>query len=263
MRRTHLTVALTCAAVLLAAPAANGKQSDAKKLRKGVTVDGILEHERALQQIAIANDNNRAATTDGYKASVDYVVNRLRAAGYRVRLDGFDFPIWTLNGPSTLAEISPTARTFAEDTDYIVSQFSGAGDVTANVVPTTDIVIPPAGGPGTGTSGCEPGDFPAATSGNIALMQRGTCPFVQKYQNAKDAGAVAALIFNDGGEGREEPLFITSPVNIGIPTIMVSASVGQSLYTEAQSGAVTRARGRRRDHHAEHRVQRDRGQPHR
>ena len=70
MIRTHLTVALTCAAVLLAAPAAFGKQSDAKKLRKGVTVDGILEHERALQRIASAHDGNRAATTDGYKASV-------------------------------------------------------------------------------------------------------------------------------------------------------------------------------------------------
>ena len=89
-----------------------------------------------------------------------------------------------------------------------MSQFSGAGDVTANVVPTNDIVIPPAGGPGTGTSGCEPADFPAATAGNIALMQRGTCPFVQKSQNARGAGAVAALIFNDGGEGREEPMFI-------------------------------------------------------
>ena len=70
-------------------------------------------------------------------------------------------------------------------------------------------------------------------------MMRGTCPFVQKYQMAKDAGAVAALIFNDGFEGRTDPLFITSPPNIGIPTIMTSFAVGQSLYTKAQSGPVT------------------------
>jgi Zn-dependent M28 family amino/carboxypeptidase len=126
-----------------------------------------------------------------------------------------------------------------EDTDYIVSQFSGGGDVTAQIVPTTDIEIPPSGGPGTGTSGCEPGDFPAATAGNIALMQRGTCPFVQKYQNAKAAGAAAALIFNDGFEGRTDPLFITAPVNIGIPTIMTSSAVGGALYADAQAGATT------------------------
>jgi Zn-dependent M28 family amino/carboxypeptidase len=213
--------------------------SDSSKLRKGVTLEGILEHERAFQEIAIANDGNRAATTTGYDASVEYVVGRLERAGYRVRLDGFDFPTWTLNGPSTLQELSPTARTFVEDTDYIVSQFSSSANLTANVVPTNDIVIPPPGGAGSSTSGCEPGDFPAATSGNIALMMRGTCPFVQKYQMAKDAGAVGALIFNDGFEGRTDPLFITSPPNIGIPTIMTSFAVGQSLYNEAQAGTVS------------------------
>jgi Zn-dependent M28 family amino/carboxypeptidase len=237
--RAVIATAAAVAVSLALAPAAPAiDRVNTEKLRKGVTLDGILEHERALQRIAIAHDNTRAATTPGYDASVDYVVNRLRAAGYDVSLDEFDFPMWTLNGPSTLAEVSPTARTFAEGTDYIVSQFAGAGDVTAQVVPTNDIVIPPPGGAGTGTSGCEPSDFPPTTAGNIALMQRGTCPFVQKYQMAKDAGAVAALIFNDGFEGRTDPLFITSPVNIGIPTIMTSSAVGESLYNEAQAGAV-------------------------
>ena len=247
MIRTHLTVALTCAAMLVAAPAAMGSQShgghgksdDTKQLRKGVTVGGILEHERAFQEIAIANDGNRAATTSGYDASVDYVVNRLKKAGYKVSLDGFDFPMWTLNGPSTLAEVSPTARTFVEDTDYIVAQFSSSANLTANVVPTNDIVIPPPGGAGTSTSGCEPTDFPASTTGNIALMMRGTCPFTQKYQMAKNAGAVGALIFNDGFEGRTDPIPTTAPPNIGIPTIMTSFAVGQSLYTEAQAGPVS------------------------
>jgi Zn-dependent M28 family amino/carboxypeptidase len=240
VRRALVTAVACAAASLLLAPVASAiDKVDSKKLRKAVTVDGILEHERALQNIAIAHDGTRVATSPGYDASVDYVVNRLRNAGYRVHLDGFDFPSWTLNGPSTFAEITPTARTFAENTDYIVSQFSAGGDVTAQIVPTNDIQIPPPGGAGTGTSGCEASDFPPNTSGNVALMQRGTCPFVQKYQNAKDAGAVAALIFNDGFEGREDPLFITSPVNIGIPTVMTSNDVGESLYNEAQSGAVT------------------------
>jgi Zn-dependent M28 family amino/carboxypeptidase len=238
--RKVLTAIVACmAATLLLSPVASAIDTvDTSELRQGVTLDGLLEHERAFQNIAIANDDNRAATTSGYDASVDYVAQRLRAAGYRVTFDEFDFPTWTLNGPSTLEEISPTERTFAEDTDYIVSQFAASGDLTANVVPTNDIVFPAPGGPGTSTSGCEPEDFPATTAGNIALMQRGTCPFVQKYQMAKDAGAVAALIFNDGFEDRTDPLFITSPTDIGIPTIMTSSDVGRSLYNEAQSGPV-------------------------
>jgi Zn-dependent M28 family amino/carboxypeptidase len=241
MVRKTLTAAFAAmAASLLLVPAASAIDTvDTSELRENVTLEGVLEHARALQLIAPGNDDNRAATTPGYDASVAYVAQRLRAAGYQVRRHGFDFPQWTKNGPATLEELSPTARTFVEDTDYIVSQFAASGDLEAQVVPTNDIEIPPSGGPGAGTSGCEPEDFPAETAGNIALMQRGTCPFVQKYQMAKDAGAVAALIFNDGFEGRTAPLFITSPPDIGIPTIMTSSAVGESLYNEAQSGPVT------------------------
>ena len=225
---------------VLAASASAIDEVDTKKLRRGVTVEGILQHERALQKIATTNGGNRAATTAGYRASVDYVVSRLRAAGYEVTLDPFDFPIWTKNGPSTVAEVAPTAKTFVEDTDYVVSQFAGAGDVQgAPIVPTNDIQTPPPGGAGTGTSGCEPEDFPPATAGGIALMQRGTCPFVQKYANAKAAGAVAAMIFNDGFPGRTDAFLITSPVNIGIPTMMITSAMGEALYAEAQAGAVT------------------------
>ena len=239
MRRL-LGVALAAALTLCALPAGAGAidNVDTKQLRNKVTLGGIIEHEQALQNIAIAHEGNRAATTPGYQASVDYVVGKLEAAGYDVSLDGFDFPSWVLNGPSTFAETAPTARTFAEDTDYIVAQFSSAADVTAKIVPTSDIAIPPPGGAGSGTSGCEPGDFPPATAGNIALMQRGTCTFTSKYDNAKAAGAVGAIIFNDGFPDREEPLFTTSP-NIGIPTLMISNDVGESLYNEAQSGDVT------------------------
>jgi Zn-dependent M28 family amino/carboxypeptidase len=240
VRRALTTIVACLAASLLLAPAATAiDRVDTKKLRKGVTLDGILEHQRAFQNIAIAHDDNRAATTTGYDASVEYVSNRLRAAGYRVTLDEFDFPMWRQNAPATLREESPTTRTFMEGTDYIVAQFAGSGPVTANIVPTNDIVFPAPGGPGTSTSGCEPEDFPPATEGGIALMQRGTCPFTQKYAMADEAGAVAALIFNDGFEGRVAPLATTAPPNIGIPAAMISSDVGRSLYTEAQSGPVS------------------------
>jgi hypothetical protein len=141
--RRALTAIVACvAASLLLAPAASAiDRVDTRQLREGVTLDGILEHTRAFQTIAIANDDNRAATTPGYDASVTYVTNRLRAAGYRVTHDEFDFPMWTQNAPATLAEVSPTPRTFQEGTDYIVAQFGGSGNVTANIVPTSRILL--------------------------------------------------------------------------------------------------------------------------
>ena len=64
---------------------------DTTKLRDAVTVSGILGHERALQRIANQNGGTRASGTPGYKASVDYVAQTLRKAGYTVKKQVFDF----------------------------------------------------------------------------------------------------------------------------------------------------------------------------
>ena len=134
MKKGLTTVVVALAAALLLAPVASAiDKVNTRELRRGVTLDGILEHERAFQDIAIANDGNRAATFPGYDASVQYVTNRLRRAGYNVNLDAFNFAQWEKNGPSTLERTSPSPHTWVEDTDYIVSQFSGGGDVTAPV----------------------------------------------------------------------------------------------------------------------------------
>ena len=98
MKRALVAVTAALAAALIMAPVASAIDDvNTNRLRRAVTLDGILEHERALQRIATANDDNRAATTAGYDDSVAYVSRRLRAAGYDVSLDGFDFPLFTLN----------------------------------------------------------------------------------------------------------------------------------------------------------------------
>lgn len=45
-------------------------------------------------------------------------------------------------------------------------------------------------------------------TGNIALIQRGGCSFQLKAENAAKAGAVGAIIFNQGddGDGRKGKL---------------------------------------------------------
>ena len=240
MRKALTAVAVALAGAFLLAPGAAAIDNvDTTELRQGVTVAGILEHEQALQNIATANGGTRAATFPGYDASVDYVSKRLRRAGYRVSLDAFNFADWEYNGGATLARTSPLPKTWVEDVDYVVSQFSAGGDLTAPVFVAGHTVVPPPGGAGTSVSGCDPADFTGMPQGAIALIQRGTCPFVQKYDNARDAGAGAALIFNDGFPGREEPLFITAPQDMSIPAIMISNDVGEEIYNQTQSGPVT------------------------
>jgi hypothetical protein len=73
MRRTHL---VACAAAIAAvmAPAAQAKPPDVDStaLERAVTVQGIVEHQRALQSIANLNGGTRHTETPGYAASVAY-----------------------------------------------------------------------------------------------------------------------------------------------------------------------------------------------
>lgn len=74
---------------LAAAPAAAGPKScenrtndTIAKLLECVTLTGVREHQAAFQAIADANGGNRFSGLPGHDASVDYVVDRLEAAGY-------------------------------------------------------------------------------------------------------------------------------------------------------------------------------------
>jgi len=78
--------------------------------------------------------------------------------------------------------------------------------------------------------GCDPLDATtaAAVDGNIALISRGSCNFDLKVQNAQDAGAVAAIIFNHQTGGL--------PIVMGgdpraIPAVMVGNENGLDMIT--------------------------------
>jgi hypothetical protein len=115
MRRTTtwLAVVLLALSCLLAAPAALADPgSDSAKLREAVTLKNIRKHQAALQAIADANGGTRAAGTPGYDRSVDYVVNRLRDAGYSPQLFPFSFDFFRELAPAVLEQTSPTPTTY-------------------------------------------------------------------------------------------------------------------------------------------------------
>lgn len=231
-----IAVVLTAA---MAGPAIGAKSGpddvNTKKLRKAVTVNGILQHERQLQRIANQNDGTRASGTPGYEASMKYVSKTLRKAGYKVTIQKFTFPFSRDLAPAELSELSPTAKDF-ETGSY---SYSGSGDVTGQIVPTNDLVIPATPEPSS-TSGCEASDFPTTPGGPaIALIQRGTCSFEVKADNAAAAGYDAAIIFNEGNPGRTDLSVGTLGAPKSIPVVGLSYDDAVSLYEASQSGPVT------------------------
>ncbi|GAA1773593.1 M28 family peptidase [Kocuria aegyptia] len=186
-----------------------------------------MAHLEVFQAVAHANDGNRASGTPGYRGSVDYVLGRLRAAGYAPRVQNFSFPFFRELSPAT---VSAGGRPLPAE-DVAVMSYSGSGTVSAPVqaVGTT-------GEPGASTSGCEAEDFADFQAGNVALLQRGTCAFGVKAANAQAAGASAVLIFNTGGPGEEGVVAGTlgGPGAVNIPVVGLSYAAGRALLAEGE-----------------------------
>src|SRR3954468_13804969 len=90
-------VLLGVVAVLAIGGCGGNKPPPGRSLRSGATAP-----LRALGRIGARTGNPRAAGTPGYAASVDYVADRLRAAGYRVRLQDVPFPVFRDRAPPVL-----------------------------------------------------------------------------------------------------------------------------------------------------------------
>jgi Zn-dependent M28 family amino/carboxypeptidase len=235
--KTIAIIIMVATFITLTFPAAvsAGRSCDArvnntvKKLLECVTVESVREHQAAFQAIADANDGTRAAGTSGYDTSVAYVVERMEEAGYAVSVDEFDFPFFEEIAPPVLQQVSPVSTVYVEVDDFFTMLFSSSGDVTAIVEPV-DLVLPPAPDPDTSTSGCETGDFSSFPTGSIALIQRGSCSFALKAQNAEDAGAVGVIIFNEGQPGRTDAFLGTlGGPGVTIPVVGTSFAVGEEL----------------------------------
>lgn len=202
-----------------------------------MTADNIVDHLDAFQAIADANGGTRAAGTPGHVASAAYVSGLLATAGYRVWTQPFTYTQWFEDAAPTMARISPTGTTYTLGTEFNSMAHSGSDAVTASLVPV-DLVLPPTGG---STSGCEAADFPLM-SGRIALVQRGTCTFQAKAENAAAAGAGGIIIFNEGNTPERVDV-INGTVNVfqPIPVMDATFAIGNALAAAAAAGPVRMA----------------------
>jgi Zn-dependent M28 family amino/carboxypeptidase len=205
-----------------------------EKLLGCVTLEGVREHQEAFQAIADANDDpfypgTRAAGTEGYDESVEYVAGLLEDAGYDVTLDPVEI---TFNFPAVLRQTAPVQATYETG----VFTGSGSGTVEGRVIPV-DINLT---GDRASTSGCEPADFAGldwSGDADIALIQRGTCNFGTKARNAELAGAEAVIIFNQGNTPDREALIVAdasslddgTSVSHDIPVVGASFANGVAL----------------------------------
>ena len=216
-----------------------------EKLLECVDLEDVLEHQRMFQKIADNSDDpvypgTRAAGTDGYADSVEYVAGLLREARFDVTLDPVEV---TFNFPAELRQ---------GDAVYETGVFtgSGSGTVEGAVIPV-DINLT---GDRASTSGCEAEDFDGldfSGPADIALVQRGTCFFGTKAYYAEQAGAEAVIVFNQGDTPDREALVVADatsvdepipgapgPITHGIPVVGASFPQGEALAADGATAYV-------------------------
>ncbi len=247
-----LAISLPAAATSAPPGCANRANTTYQQLLTCVTLDGVRAHQAAFQAIAAANDDpfapgSRAAGTEGYNGSVEYIQGLLERAGYDVTLDEFAYAFFG----ASLRQTAPVTAT------YPTGAFTGSdsGTVTAAVTPV-DINLTP---PRATTSACDgafteaevgapivpdpggPDDFAGFTAGNIALIQRGGCSFALKATNAQAAGAGAVIIFNQGNDSTREGLIVgtLAPFEADIPVVGASFANGGALAQPGSTAQVS------------------------
>jgi Zn-dependent M28 family amino/carboxypeptidase len=255
LRRSHAWVALLCIAAALGITAAGnaGATSSAQcdtqvndtlsKLLPCIQTDDLWTHMQAFQAIADANPGpdghpSRNSGEPGYKASADYVAQLMTQAGYDVTIQTYKFDYFAYTALPVLSEVSPTAHDYVVSSEWNPGQSTGTAN--AALQPAGGIVLPPTPTPSS-ASGCTAADFSGFVAGRIALIQRGTCNFGVKVQNAQAAGASGVIIFNEGNPGRTS-VFAGSlsdaagnPIIPTIPVAFTSFAIGQDLYNQYQS----------------------------
>ena len=192
-------------------------------LPEAITEAALVAHMDALAAIAASHDGNRAAASEGYTASLDYVEGLLKTAGYSTHRQEFPIESFEVGEPAILASLSPEPVDYVNGIDFFVAPFSAAGDISSTVT-AVDLSL---GLGNQSNSGCEEEDFVGFPSGDIALVQRGACTYQTKEKNAAAAGAVGLLIFNQGDtDDRQQAISPRLSSAAQLPTLGLSYALG-------------------------------------
>jgi Zn-dependent M28 family amino/carboxypeptidase len=204
-----------------------------RALAAKVTADRMFAHLRALQDIANANNGNRAQGTPGYDASVEYVAKALRSKGFEVSTPQFD-QLYTASPGKPMLTVG--GRSYQVDQASLLVRTPPGGLTGQPVRPTQP-------------AGCAASDYPAVVpKGAIAVVDDTRCSVVDKQNSAVAKGAVALLVVSQpNGEGAPPALFNPGYYNhLTVPVAVVGANGAAALaHTTAPVRLVLDAENRK------------------
>jgi hypothetical protein len=169
-----------------------------------ITPAELDEHLTALQEIADRNGGSRAAGTPGYDASADYVAERLRETGWRVRRQ----PVPLTQFELRRAAVEIGGRQLRRLDEFQVLSYSGSGHADGTLEAAEN--------------GCDAAAFAGMGSGEVPLVGRGECFFREKARNAERAGAPALVVAAEVRSPRGVASGTLGVPGTRIPVVLVS-----------------------------------------
>jgi subtilisin family serine protease len=169
---------------------------------------------------------------DQDKFSMEQAVRKAVSLGMTVVISaGNDGQLNSINTPGTV----PDAITVGSSSNmHVLYAAVVAGGATMNALfgdaprPAQAVTAPLSG------AGMACNALPAGSlNGAIALIQRGSCDFNIKINNAQAAGAVGAIVYQSPGGGAPFPML--GLLDTGIPAVMVGESDGAALQSASQA----------------------------
>ncbi|KAI0386856.1 Zn-dependent exopeptidase [Hypomontagnella monticulosa] len=195
-----------------------------KALVDSILLKDLLGCAQDLEDIAYSTSyRNRVHGTEGHLNSVDYFVEQLKSLGdyYDIELQDF----------TTEVTIASKAELSIDGEAVEAGGFSFGNNGTWADTPLVTVA----------NLGCNAEDHPATLSGNIALIARGNCTFVEKITFAGEKGAIGAIIYNNADAGVAAGTL--GGVNDLIPVAGITRADGLSLVDQISNGATVVSAG--------------------
>ncbi len=197
--------------------------------RPSRTEENFYIEMRNKGTLVVASAGNDSATTVGYPAG--YAVNIAVGA-----VDKNNVIAYFSNQGSALDVVAPGVGVLSS-----VPRGQGSESSVTNGTASYISFGMEFAGKTAGTSGIlvdcklgQVGEFPVGVAGNIALIQRGTIDFATKVTNAMNAGATAAIIYNnEAGDFRGT----LRTRRTWIPAVSVSDTTGADLKAKVGTSA--------------------------
>jgi Zn-dependent M28 family amino/carboxypeptidase len=182
-----------------------------------IRADNIVNHLKQLQEIAFTIGNGtRAVGTPGFNASADYVIEKLKGAGYDPQVQYFSVPNWKVLGTPTLAVTSPLSLSLLYDNDFGLVIYSLGSAVTGKLF--------------SANTGCNVTDYEGHNNEIAMIVTSTECTTLHAIETAVKSN-VSGLIISTTKNTAKTPLRVRIDwkKEVPIPLLTTSFSFGNVL----------------------------------